>query len=509
MLNLTENHRQGADKEFADCLNRVREVEQGKLTEEDKALLETRVRPEGHEDLKAASINIVCTKKKCAEMNSEYINNLKGEAVTINAIHYRRTQKNYKPGNIQVDGTVGGTGFMNELTVKVGAKVVMIWNINTVDCLTNGQTGIVMAIIKDSSGEVNYLIIKFNQERAGRQKRSENKQLEQKYPGGTKVEKFNLTYTLTGRSGSGSTANLVQFPVRLAHALTAHKTQGQTYKTPMTITVDLRDVFEGAQGYVMLGRPEELKQLFIVDKLDPKKLYSDKRVTEEHKKMNNRSINKNPSVWDTNNPAAIKISSLNCARLRPHLQDIRADHTLRKSDILHLQETWLEEGEDLSQFHLRPSYYYSSRYEARHIIVGKGKGITTFYNKKFQHTQDLVSQHYQMTKFESKEAVSINIYRSALGSTREILEKITQLEVPGKSTIVTGDFNTCARKERTGLLVRSMLERGYTLHTKDPTHTQGGHIDHAYTKDAKAQLHRYTPYYSDHDSLCLTVEQVK
>ena len=212
VLNLTENHRQGADREFADCLNRVQEVEQGKLTAEDRALLGTRVRPEGHADLKGASINIVCTKKKCSEMNTKYINALEGEAVIIKAINYKSTQKNYKPGNIQVDGTIGATGFMNELTLKIGAKVVMIWNVNTVDSLTNGQTGIVMAIIKDRKDEVDYLVIKFNQERAGKQKRLESKQLQEKYPGGTKVEKFNLTYTLSGRSGSGSTANLVQFP---------------------------------------------------------------------------------------------------------------------------------------------------------------------------------------------------------------------------------------------------------------------------------------------------------
>ena len=130
VLNLTKNHCQGTDNEFADCLRRVREVEQGKLNDEDKALLETRVQPKGHEDLKAASIIIVCTEKKCAEMSLEYINNLKGEIVAINAINYRTTQKNYKPLSMQVDGTIGGTGFMNELTLKVGAKVVMIWNIN-------------------------------------------------------------------------------------------------------------------------------------------------------------------------------------------------------------------------------------------------------------------------------------------------------------------------------------------------------------------------------------------
>ena len=60
---------------------------------------------------------------------------------------------------------------------------------------------------------------------------------------------------------------------------------------PMTITVDLRDVFESAQGYVMLGRPKKLEQLFIVKKVDNSKLYSDKKVTEEHEKRNKRFIN--------------------------------------------------------------------------------------------------------------------------------------------------------------------------------------------------------------------------
>ena len=49
VLNLIENHRQGEDREFADLLNRIRVVEKGQLTDEDVALLQTRVRPEGHD----------------------------------------------------------------------------------------------------------------------------------------------------------------------------------------------------------------------------------------------------------------------------------------------------------------------------------------------------------------------------------------------------------------------------------------------------------------------------
>ena len=97
-------------------------------------------------------------RKKCAAMNKKYIEALDGEAVTMKAVHYRKTQKHYLPANIQADGTVGKTGFMDKFTIKVGAKVVMIWNVKTTDSLTNGQTGIVMGIVKNKKDEVEYLV---------------------------------------------------------------------------------------------------------------------------------------------------------------------------------------------------------------------------------------------------------------------------------------------------------------------------------------------------------------
>ena len=311
-----------------------------------------------------------------------------------------------------------------------------------------------------------------------------------------------MTYTLSGRTGVGSTANIVQFPLRLAHALTAHKTQGQTYKMPMTVTVDLRDVFEAAQAYVMIGRPEKLQQLFIVEELDQSKLYSNNRVREEYEKMNSRSINQNPSNWDKKESGSVKICSLNCARLKPHFEDIKADHTLKKSDIIHLQETWLEENEDqVDQMNL-------PNYQVNNIKVGKGKGITTYYSKTFHHVSDVVNPNYQITKYESNHVVSINIYRSAGGSTSEILDAIERLENKEKANIITGDMNICAQRERKGLFIKTLTEQGFTLLTKKATHIKGRQIDHIYTKNAEATLNRYTPYYSDHDALCVAVEKV-
>ena len=91
-LNLIENHRQEKDRDFADMLNRIRVVEKGKLTDEHVALLQTRVRPEGHKDLKNASIIIVCTRKKCSAMNKKYIDSLEGETVNIKAVTIEKFQ---------------------------------------------------------------------------------------------------------------------------------------------------------------------------------------------------------------------------------------------------------------------------------------------------------------------------------------------------------------------------------------------------------------------------------
>ena len=79
------------------------------------------------------------------------------------------------PANIQADGRVGKTGTIDKLVIKEGAKIVMIWNVKTTDSRTNGQTGNVIAIVKNNKGEVEYLVVKFNQERAGQQKRNEDK----------------------------------------------------------------------------------------------------------------------------------------------------------------------------------------------------------------------------------------------------------------------------------------------------------------------------------------------
>ena len=69
-------------------------------------------------------------------------------------------------------------------------------------------------------------------------------------------------------------------------------------------------------------------------------------------------------------------------------------------------------------------------------------------------------------------------------------------------------MNICALQERKGLLVTALTEQGYKLLTKESTHIKGRQIDHVYAKNATASLDLYTPYYSDHDALCVAVDKV-
>merc|ERR1711888_407817 len=96
-----------------------------------------------------------------------------------------------------------------------------------------------------------------------------------KYPEGTIVKKTEREYSLARQQGLiSSTAKLIQFPLVLAWAVTVHKFQGQTVKSPQKVVIDLKSVFEAAQAYVMASRVQELEQLYILEELPKDKIYA-------------------------------------------------------------------------------------------------------------------------------------------------------------------------------------------------------------------------------------------
>ena len=314
VLNLEINHRQGKYKEYADMLNRIRE---GKQTPDDIEKLKTRIRPRGHSDLSEVSLFIVCTKRECARINTEYLMMLDGNEICIKARHHLQTQRNYKPQICKKEGTVGNSSFMENLIVKIGCKVILIHNIDTADGLTNGQLGTLIDVIKTVDGSVAQFIIEFKNGNVGHKNRQNNPKLAAKYPNGTVIEKVSFSYTLSKKSTAGSSKpTLIQFPIKVAKAITAHKIQGQTIPQPLKVALDLESIFDDAQGYVMLSRVEDLSQIYILSSIKAEKLRPSAKALAELAAMNKRSINDNPIPWKQQQENCLKITSMNAMNMK-------------------------------------------------------------------------------------------------------------------------------------------------------------------------------------------------
>ena len=92
--------------------------------------------------------------------------------------------------------------------------------------------------------------------------------------------------------------------------------------------------------------------------------------------------------------------------LKNNFEDISCDNTLRKSTLIALTETWLEEGSTMNL----------EGFKSHFNSVGPGKGIAVFYKEaSFKHFCDIKKPNMQLSKLESSLLDIIVVYRSERG----------------------------------------------------------------------------------------------
>ena len=116
----------------------------------------------------------------------------------------------------------------------------------------------------------------------------------------------------------------------------------------------------------------------------------------------------------------------------------------------------------------------------------------------------------QITKFTSSELDIINVYRSSKGNSLDLLNYLVGMINKEKPTLITGDFNMCFQTHSGNRMSKGLEEIGYRQLVRKATHIRGGHIDHAYWRQDNEvwkdpELELYSPYYSDHDTLLITL----
>ena len=247
--------------------------------------------------------------------------------------------------------------------------------------------------------------------------------------------------------------------------------QGQTVSKPNSLVVDVTSAHQPGMVYVMLSRGCSLDQLTILDKMNPDKILVHADVEAEAKRMEKVSINKNPSNWMNPKAAGLKVCSLNVKSLRCHIDDVKSDPALLKSDILCLQEIWLHPGEEEGE------QYQLDGFHGHFTCVGPGKGVAVYVkkNKTASYSYHAVSEPFlQLGRVSLPDLDVITVYRSQEErplSAAHFLKEFINLE---KTTLIIGDFNICPRRkptnELTSFLSRQLFNQLVTL----PTHIDGG-----------------------------------
>ena len=483
---LRTNHRQGEDRSYADILNRIR---CGDILNEDIQALAERVRPLNHPEIPQDALFITCTNKEVNRINKERLELIGEKEYQFDSINKGYGKKDFNP-KIDASGAVTGTPLQKTIRLKIGAKVMLTYNLDTCDSLTNGASGEVVGFDCDTNGKIKEVHVKFYNSDCGKNERKRRLDLQNRYPGKNVIgiKPIEFQYSLSKKKSDGlSNASIIQLPLRLAFASTAHKVQGFTIKKPNLLVVDLRNVKEPAQAYVILSRVQALSQLFIIESVCEEKIIASKSAMDELNRM--EKVASNMQVLEKN-----LIVSCNIRSIKKNLSHILASSFSKRAQVICLQETWLDSNV--------PTDLMMNGWKQHNNSVGKGKGVSTLYQEPYYWINDVTNHSYQLTKISSGELDLINVYRSSDASTVSFIEDLFSL-ITCPNTLIVGDFNLCFKSENKHKIFQFLKD--FKQLVKNPTHNLGRMIDLAFISgNFLFQTEQHSTFFTDHDILALS-----
>lgn len=240
------------DERFINILNNVRN---GEVDEFDLESLNNNY--DRNADIYADEYITLCTHNYQADnINNTELEKLRTKAHTFKA---------------KIEGTFNENAFPaeQEITVKEGAQIMFVRNDAEDGKYFNGKLAKIISL-----GE-SYIKVQFTED-------GEEYTL--------KEETWdNIKYTLdkeTNEVKQDKLGSFKQYPIRLAWAITVHKSQGLTFKKAI---LDLGKTFAAGQAYVALSRCTDLDGMVLKSKITQQNIFVDPRIVAFHNDIDKSS----------------------------------------------------------------------------------------------------------------------------------------------------------------------------------------------------------------------------
>ena len=232
-----------SEQDFIDILNNIRN---NRVTQEDLAILHKHYRPGFRPSKDDHYITLTTHNVKADAINRKALNDLPGNSITYE-------------GKIQGDFSDRSLPADRILHLKPGAQVMFIRNDKGGNRrFFNGKIATVSRLGSDN------VYVTFPGESAELEVEKETWQ--------------NIRYTFNAKKNTieeDELGTFTQYPLRLAWAITIHKSQGLTFDKAI---IDAGESFAAGQVYVALSRLSRLEGLILYSRIYPESISTDERI---------------------------------------------------------------------------------------------------------------------------------------------------------------------------------------------------------------------------------------
>ena len=234
IITLTENFRQKGDATFINLLSKIRD---GTFTDSEIHILNNRkTMPENITE----HVHLVSSNKKAQLINESQLNKLKTKEIKYKSVFLSSGKDtNIKELLIKELQSQFNQKGITELTLKKGARVMLIKNMDVSRGLVNGALGTIKSFTQDPSTGQDIPLVLFDGEQS----------IQEIIP--------SVSWELEIDNCKGLAH---QIPLMLAYSITVHKSQSLSLDSAV---LDLADCFTDHQVYVALSRLRSLDGLYL------------------------------------------------------------------------------------------------------------------------------------------------------------------------------------------------------------------------------------------------------